>query len=69
MIGTQIFQGTNARAGSWRRVTPYGSRRVRAVLRALMLGIAASVGCCAALVGAGDGRGSGFVPQRTGAHR
>jgi sugar lactone lactonase YvrE len=49
MIGTQIFWGTNVRARSWRRATPCWSRRVCRVLRALVLGIAASVGSCAAL--------------------
>jgi len=49
MIGTQIFWSTNVRACSWRRATPCGSRRVCRVLRALVLGIAAIVGSCAAL--------------------
>ena len=50
MIGTQIFWVTDVRTRSWRRATPCGSRRVCRVLRALVLGIAASVGSCAALM-------------------
>ena len=55
MIETQTFQRTHVCARSWRRATPCGSRRVRAVLGVLAAGITASVGCCAALAPAAAG--------------
>ena len=50
MIGTQIFWGTGGTRRAWRGATNGRVRRVGAVLRALVVGIVAGVGSCAALM-------------------
>lgn len=50
MIGTQIFWGTGGTRRAWRGATNGRVRWVCTVLRALVLGVAASVGSCAALM-------------------